>query len=210
MRTILISIAFVALQAGAVAQSVEVFTDTRDGKEYKTVKIGELVWFAQNLAYKTDDDCWAYDGKKKNVKRYGYLYTFKTANEACPVGWHLPSADEWKTLERAIGINEVQQRDWGNRKNKPAIAFRLRSTEGWSKASFNGTDEFGFGMLPGGESGHKCCYASMGEHIYFWTSTINTYDNTKAAEWIFYDDGTIAAYQHASIYYGRYVRCVKN
>lgn len=184
------------------SQEMGTFVDPRDSKEYKTVKIGEQVWFAENLAYKTDEGCWAYDNNKKNAKRYGYLYNFKTAQKGCPDGWHLPTENDWKTLELSIGINEVQQADWGSRKNKPAISFRLRSTEGWPKG-LNGTNEKGFNMLPGGESGSKCCFAGMGEHAYFWV-------DFPGGEWIFYDDGTIAAYKNASEYSGRYVRCEKD
>jgi uncharacterized protein (TIGR02145 family) len=209
MKNTLAIIFLLSLASRAFSQDVEKFIDSRDDKEYKTVTIGDQVWFAENLAYKVDEGCWAYNGSKKNAKKYGYLYNFQTAKEACPVGWHVPSAEEWKKLELFIGINEVQQRDWGNRKNKPAISFRLRAKEGWPK-TLNGTDEFGFNMLPGGESGANCCFESMGEHVYFWTSTLSESDNTNAVEWVFYDDGSIAAYQHSSIYRGRYVRCLKD
>lgn len=202
MRKISIFILLMTLASIGFSQEMGTFIDPRDNKEYKTVKIGEQEWFAENLAYKTDEGCWAYDNNKKNTKKYGYLYNFKTAQKGCPDGWHLPTEADWKTLELFIGINEAQQADWGSRKNKPAISFRLRSTEGWPKG-LNGTNEFGFNMLPGGESGSKCCFTSIGEHVYFWV-------DFPGGEWIFYDDGTIAAYKHASEYSGRYVRCIKN
>ncbi len=201
MKTITLT-ALIMISINAFSQEMGTFTDPRDGKVYKTVKIGDREWFAENLAYKIEGESWAYNNSKKNVKKYGYLYNFKGAQEGCPTGWHLATVDDWKSLERIIGINEVQQAKWESRKNKPAISFRLRSTEGWPKG-LNGTNEMGFNMLPSGESGAECCFDSMGEHAYFWV-------DYPQGQWIFYDDGTIAAYDTASQYSGRSVRCVKN
>ena len=81
------------------------FTDSRDGKTYPTVLIGDQMWLASNLAFKPDDGkYWVWHNEKKYVAQYGYLYTWETAKNACPVGWHLPSKEEFKTL--LINYNE--------------------------------------------------------------------------------------------------------
>jgi uncharacterized protein (TIGR02145 family) len=103
------SIRFLALSLLACAalsgQATGVFKDPRDGRIYKTVKIGDQVWFAENLAYKADAGCWAYEDRESNVAQFGRLYTFAAANKVCPPGWHLPSKQEFETLLRHIGGN---------------------------------------------------------------------------------------------------------
>ena len=115
------------------------FTDPRDGKVYKTVKIGNQVWMAENLAYDVAGSI-CYDEK------YGRLYKWKTAIDAktCPIGWHLPSFKEWMILIDSVDGEEI-------------AGERLKTTSGWDDykdiydhkyKSGNGTDNFGFSALP--------------------------------------------------------------
>lgn len=73
----------------------EIFTDSRDGKKYRTVKIGDQIWMAENLNYSSGT---CYKKEDANCDRYGRLYTWKDALDASPEGWHLPSKEEWQTL----------------------------------------------------------------------------------------------------------------
>jgi len=80
------------------------FTDTRDGKIYKTVKIGEQWIMAENFAYKpAADGYWAYKNDSTYVAKYGYLYNWQTAKSIAPSGWHLPNKEEWITLYDKLG-----------------------------------------------------------------------------------------------------------
>jgi uncharacterized protein (TIGR02145 family) len=89
----------------AVLSTAGSFKDKRDGQIYKTVKIGNQVWMAQNLNYAVDNGygSWCYDNEYRNCKKYGRLYTYYTAMNACPSGWHLPSVSEWETLFAYVG-----------------------------------------------------------------------------------------------------------
>ncbi len=80
------------------------FTDPRDGKIYKTVKIGEQWIMAENLAYKpANGNYWAYDSNDSNIAIYGYLYDWETAMNIAPEGWHLPSREEWFAITKMLG-----------------------------------------------------------------------------------------------------------
>jgi uncharacterized protein (TIGR02145 family) len=85
------------------SQGLCVFKDPRDNRVYKTIKIGSQTWFAENLAYKAESGCWAYDNNEANVPKHGRLYTYETAKKICPKGWHLPSKQEYEQLLQSIG-----------------------------------------------------------------------------------------------------------
>jgi uncharacterized protein (TIGR02145 family)/uncharacterized repeat protein (TIGR02543 family) len=117
--------------------------DSRDGKGYKEVVIGEQIWMAENLNYAGEAGkelgvC--YNNSADSCAKYGRLYNWGDAMVACPAGWHLPSRDEWTELLEFIGDASM-----GGKK--------LLSGTAWYKSGSydgNGTDDFGFSALPGG------------------------------------------------------------
>jgi uncharacterized protein (TIGR02145 family) len=124
------------------AQQKDTYTDTRDGKVYKTTKIGEQVWMAENLNYEVDGSK-CYNDSTAYCEKYGRLYNWETATKVCPSGWHLPSNDEWETLIDFVGGDE-------------AAGKYLKSKSGWlenSNGEGNGEDKYGFSALPGGSGG---------------------------------------------------------
>lgn len=79
------------------------FTDPRDGQVYKTIRLNGKIWMVQNLNFDLGKDCWFYDDDPKNGEKYGRLYTWESAREACPLGWRLPTDQEWSSLANAFG-----------------------------------------------------------------------------------------------------------
>ena len=136
------------------------FTDTRDGKVYRSVQIDGQVWMAQNLDYRAGGEC--REGEDANCEKYGALYDWDNAMKACPAGWRLPTSDEWQTLVDFAGGD----RDAGK---------KLKAKTGWGEQS-GGTDDYGFAALPGGAGrtgGLSHYFGSMGaDGGVWWTSTI--------------------------------------
>lgn len=144
------------------------FIDARDGKAYKTVRIGNQVWMAENLAFKAEKGCWAYDNDESNVATYGYLYDWETACKVCPEGWHLPSDEEWKQLEMALGMSRSEADKFGWRGS--LVGTKMKNTSGW-KDNGNGTNESGFAGLPGGWRGYGGYLLGIGYGGGWWSST---------------------------------------
>ena len=104
MKNLVFTISLLIFTSFVFAQgSDNSFTDSRDGKCYKIVKIGAQVWMAENLTYKTNSGCWAYNNNQSNVKKFGYLYNLEAAKNASPKGWRLPTKEEYENLLINVG-----------------------------------------------------------------------------------------------------------
>ena len=166
------------------------FTDPRDGKTYKTVKIGDQVWMAENLNFETDSS-FCYNDSAEYCAKYGRLYVWTAAMDACPSGWHLPDTAEWRMLLAAVGGDSI-------------AGMKLKSTSGWNSDG-NGTDDFGFTVLPAGGWGSK---NFVGEAAVFWTSEwYEGYDDYAYGIRLYTD--TIVRKFNSRKYIGSSVRCVK-
>lgn len=104
MKNVILILGLAIFCLTGFSQETGKYTDPRDGKVYKTVKIGEIWIMAQNLAYKpTSGKYWVCNDDTNSVAKYGYLYDWETANKIAPKGWHLPSQNEWSFLHKYIG-----------------------------------------------------------------------------------------------------------
>jgi uncharacterized protein (TIGR02145 family) len=149
-------------------------TDERDGQTYKTVKIGDQVWMAENLnyaytgvpynysGYTSDSTSWCYENDPANCAKYGRLYTWATA---------MDSVGEWSTNGEGCGyrtecsptypVRGVCPKGWhlpdttewqslfSAVGGKTAAGKMLKSSSGWN-SNGDGLDAFGFSALSAG------------------------------------------------------------
>jgi uncharacterized protein (TIGR02145 family) len=152
------------------------FIDSRDNHKYKTVRIGEQEWLAENFAYlpyicpsdAANCGVWVYNYSGTNVseaketleyKKFGGLYSWESAKELAPDGWHLPSDEEWKELERHLGIetSDIDNKTWRGPNNE---ANRLK-----------GKGDTGLNVIFGGWMTDYGKFNFIEEHANFWCST---------------------------------------
>jgi len=138
-----------------------IFTDSRDGQVYRTIKIGTQVWMAENLNYNVNGSV-CHSNLASNCNIYGRLYNWNAARAVCPSGWHLPNNAEWLEL-----INFVEDGNWGS-----GAGTKLRAVNGWNIGSnyIAGTDNFGFSALPGGDASSGIFY-DIGNVGVWWSAT---------------------------------------
>ena len=189
-------------------------TVTIGGKSYKTVKIGDQVWLAENLDfvfegltvgvpggsadepranyYNDDEATYGWSGLK-----YGLLYNWIAVkyiedhkSELIP-GWHVPTVSEWSALATAVGGSSV-------------AGTKLKSTTGWS--SGNGDGSYGFAAFPAGRK-LSSSFNNLGSYAYFWTATEYSSSN---AYYRYFDTGASMNSQGSNKSNGYSVRLVKD
>jgi len=173
------------------------FTDTRDGKTYKTVKIGNQTWMAENLNYSTSSGSWCYDNNSSNCTKYGRLYDWKTARTVCPSGWHLPSDAEWMQLTDFLGGSDIA----GGKLKETGTTYWLSPNTGASNLS-------GFSALPGGFRYDDGLFNAIEDFGDFWTSTRSDAGYAWSRR-IRYDDSSSNS-SECDKKYGFSVRCVRD
>jgi len=204
-----------------------------DGNVYQTVQIGSQWWMAKNLKvthYRNGDDIplltsnadWTsttngaycvYDNDPSNADTYGNLYNWYAVNDSrniAPEGWHVPTDDEIKELEMALGMSqsEADNEGWRGTNEGSKLAGRA---DLWVNGALENDPEFGtscFSFLPGGYRYYSSGgYSGMSTNSYLWSASENgVYAWRRKLN-----------YYYATIYrntnykrYGFSVRCVRD
>ncbi|MGL1903889.1 MAG: RICIN domain-containing protein [Fibrobacterales bacterium] len=203
------------------------YIDPRDGVVYPSVTIGNQIWMAKNLQYEHMDgtESWCYDDLPENCDTYGRLYTWTAAvgtasssnpsgvQGLCPDDWHVPSGDEWDELALYIATkNNATGFDNGHWLD---IAPYLKSTLEWNEQS-KGTDDYSFGMLPGGvKLDWQYKFYIIGTNGAWWTTTEESVSPmyVRIRELSSYNNipwHNALMNNSSGKRFGRSVRCVKN
>jgi len=180
-----------------MAQEDSTYTDPRDGKTYKIIKIGEQIWFAENLAFKIDSGCYAYSNNVTNFETYGYLYSWYAANSVCPPGWRLPTDADWTTLFNYIGGVGIA----GN-------LLKESGTKHWDFPNTSASNKYGFTALPGGYRDTNGLFKLIGSRGYWWSATE---PNAFSASYLYMTfNGSFAYRDYCNKAKCYSIRCIKN
>jgi uncharacterized protein (TIGR02145 family) len=200
-----------------------------DGNSYKTVKIGEQWWMCENLRVKRfqngseisyignigQDSVWSNSEVPSysfiNDSLFGCYYNqlaVKDVRKLAPVGWHIPTDEEWKSLEKTIGMPNEQTNALAWRGTNQAEYLLNKNSAGWPNGTIPyGLDSYDFTILPAG------CRLHNGElttsfNAFFWTSSTTA---SGLAYYRYFD------YQKKNIFrqttypqYGMSIRCIKD
>ncbi|MDR0515648.1 MAG: hypothetical protein LBH25_01225 [Fibromonadaceae bacterium] len=180
--------------------SIGKFTDARDNKTYKTTKIGAQTWMAQNLNYSAEGKC--YGNLETNCTKYGRLYGWEAASVVCPSGWRLPKGEEWQALvdfvRPAIIWKEGMSDNYGR-----ITGTKLKAKKGWDNNG-NGTDNYEFSALPGGQGNSYGDFIGIGFDGTWWSQG---YYGDDARGWnMYHNDGDVNGSSGESNL--RSIRCV--
>lgn len=191
-----------------------------DGNVYDTIAIGTQIWMKENLKvthYRTgdliplvtDNNTWwnlttgaycNYNNDTGNANIYGRLYNNYAVTDnrnICPVGWHIPTDNDWSTLELYLGGNSL-------------AGGKMKGTSFWSSPNTGADNSSGFNALPGGfrDGNGFGVFSAFSYSGYYWSSTIN---NTTTAWFrsMFYKDSNLKRDNNRKAL-GFSVRCIKD
>ena len=184
------------------------------GKDYNTVLIGSQCWMKENLDIGTKInhgtlpqnnstiEKYCHGDLQSNCDTYGGLYEWNEAMKyittvgtqgICPIGWHIPTYEEFQILDAAVN---------GDGNSLKAI--------GQGIGGGAGTNLSGFSALLAGAHSPTLSYGDLGIIGYFWSST--EYDINPVWAWYMH----MYNYQSSILYSidvkvdAMSIRCLKN
>jgi len=199
-----------------------------DGNIYNTVIIGGQLWMQEDLRttrfiggaeipFVTEDSDWkalttpacCWFNNTPRTGGFGLIYNWYTVEVGglCPTGWHVPTDEEFKTLERFLGMSVAESNEPGYRGTDEGN--KLKSTTTWVPAL--GTNSSGFSALGEGYRwGVEGTFNDFGVVGYWWTSSYH-WDGATKALYRRLDSNTGQIYREGVIKAGgKSVRCLKN
>lgn len=197
-----------------------------EGKVYKTIKIGEQWWMAEDLKStrltdgtpiinNSDKQNWS----TTNLPQYivgnngSLLYNYYVIEKGiAPKGWRVPSDEDFKKLEIYLGMSnaEVNKINWRgtDEGNKIKDSYQNRN---WNRyKDLWSLGETGFNATPCGcvLFNGNMCDPEVRSQGFWWTSSLN--NNAKEAwfRYLDYKENRIFRY-HAIKNHGYAIRCIK-
>jgi uncharacterized protein (TIGR02145 family) len=190
-----------------------------EGNIYNTVSIGNQIWMASNLStsryrngayipYILNSNQWAstkspalsfYNHDNNFETNYGKQYNWYAVTDAqglCPIGWHIPTNNEWTILSDFLGGLNLA----GGR-------MKATGTQYWSFPS-NGSNSSGFTGLPGGFRNVDGTFGILGYNGFWWSATEEN-EQRAINRSIIYTDNLLSA-GSSSKNQGFSVRCLKD
>jgi uncharacterized protein (TIGR02145 family) len=200
-----------------------------DNNNYSIVAIGYQVWMGENLKTNRFSDgtdipkarfadyspgYYYYNNDEATYKTiYGALYNWIAVNSGniCPVGWHVPTDDQWTELTDYL-INN----GYGFEGSGSEIAKSMATTMGWTTSESPGTvgndqtgnNSSGFTGLPGGRGDYRFAFGGEGDIGHWWTATESEQGMAKT-RYLYYSNSILTAGNspQLSLYS---VRCIKD
>jgi len=207
-------------------KSMEIVADY-DGNQYKTVKIGEQVWMSENIRSTHYADgtpikgVSVYDNDDANVENYGRLYQWRTITNpsgVCPCGWHVASDEDWKKLEKTLGMSDAEINDTGWRKtlNESRKLKKYDKAYSWNDKEKEEINNSGFSAVPSGARTRRDLILPFwggGRYADYWTSTESGTSKAwnRSLVWSPWHPGSDEIFRNTlNKEFGFSIRCIKN
>ncbi len=200
---------------------------------YSEIQIGNQIWMGENLRERyyrngeliqniTDYETWSnlsdgaccyYDNDASNAQTFGLLYNSYTVGDSrniAPVGWHVPTDEEWQELEMFLGMTQGDANAIGNSRGTNEASKLAGDAILWGNAIFVQNPEFGvsgFDALPAGNRSTSSD-VNIGDVTDYWCLAPDSIDGQYVRS--LWGSPQISRWVTSINYLGYSIRCIKD